>query len=354
MSVKYSDLVQRLRGDIHLGRLAPGERLPSRIDLQQHFQTSPLTLQRAIDVLVQDGYLRTAGRAGTFIVEHPPHLSHYALVFFNTPDLAHSQFFTALRNEAAKLQQPDRHISAFYNINGHVDVADYQRLLYSVQTHRFAGVIFASSTYMLEGSPVLAEAGMPRVVISSPDERAPIPVVFPEGGKVLPMALDRLAAGGCTRVAIVTMAADRDPAPYVRHAQALAAARGLELPETFVHGVHPGAGEWAKQTTQLLMTMPASHRPDGLIITDDNLVEAATAGLLAAGIQVPRELQVVAHTNFPWPTRNHVPVIRLGFDAGSLLATCIARIDEQRRGETPPPVTGIRPQFEDEFDEFRN
>ena len=209
--MKYGDLVQQLRSEIHQGIWAPGERLPARLELLQTYRTNPLTLQRAIAELLQGGYLRTAGRAGTFIVDHPPHLSHYALVFPNAPDLANSQFYLALRNEAAKLQQPGRYISTFYHINGHVDVDDYRRLLHGIQHHHFAGVIFAASTFILDGSPVLEESGMPRVVVSSPDQRVNIPKIAFKFDELLPRALDRLAARGCTRVAVITIASGTIP-----------------------------------------------------------------------------------------------------------------------------------------------
>ena len=52
---------------------------------------------------------------------------------------------------------------------------------------------------------------------------------------------------------------------------------------------------------------PAHDRPDALVITDDNLVPAATAGVLAAGRRVPADLEVVAHANFPHVTPSAVP-----------------------------------------------
>ena len=137
-----------------------------------------------------------------------------------------------------------------------------------------------------------------------------------------------------------------------RHVQALAAQRGLEVPDAFVQGVHPQCNWWTKPITQMLMSLPPAQRPDGLYVADDNLLEAATAGLLAANMAVPREVMVVAHTNFPWPTHSYVPVIRLGFDVSRILTTCIARIDEQRRGETPPAVTWMSAQFAEELAEL--
>ena len=101
-------MVAALRGEIHAGVLAPGQRLPSRVELKERFGTTLLTVQRAMMVLAQEGYVRPVDRSGTFVADNPPHISHYALVFPVAEDLRRSQFYFALRNEALILQRPHR------------------------------------------------------------------------------------------------------------------------------------------------------------------------------------------------------------------------------------------------------
>ena len=57
---------------------------------------------------------------------------------------------------------------------------------------------------------------------------------------------------------------------------------------------------------------------------------------------------MIAHANFPHPTHSFFPARRIGFDIHALVKTCVERIDQQRRGETPPAMTLIAPQFENE------
>ena len=97
--------------------------------------------------------------------------------------------------------------------------------------------------------------------------------------------------------------------------------------------------ESARNAMHLLMHADQKERPDGLIITDDNLVEAATAGLLDAGVSVPQDLTVVAHCNFPWPTPSHVPARRLGYDVRQILSACLSDIDRQRNGGKPKSIS---------------
>src|SRR6185295_6183072 len=98
----------------------------------------------------------------------------------------------------------------------------------------------------------------------------------------------------------------------------------------------------------LLMHRNDTKCPDGLVIWDDNLVEHALIGLIAAGVRVPDDVAVVAHCNFPWPPPSVLPVTRLGYSIRQALRTCLDVLDRQRRGETVPPATKIPALFEEE------
>jgi DNA-binding LacI/PurR family transcriptional regulator len=126
------------------------------------------------------------------------------------------------------------------------------------------------------------------------------------------------------------------------------ASRGMSTKEYWVQALARSAHRSAANLTHLLMHKGQQDRPDGLLIMDDNLLEHGTQGLLAAGVRVPDELDVVAHTNFPWPTPSAVPVRRLGFDVRRILAVSLDRIDQQRRNEQAPHMTTVRAAFEDE------
>jgi DNA-binding LacI/PurR family transcriptional regulator len=91
-----------------------------------------------------------------------------------------------------------------------------------------------------------------------------------------------------------------------------------------------------------------SERPDALLILDDNLVEHATAGLIAAGVRVPEDLDVVAHCNFPWPTPSVLPLTRIGFNNTEVVRHCVDLIDAMCAGQTVPAITEIAAVREDE------
>ena len=57
--------------------------------------------------------------------------------------------------------------------------------------------------------------------------------------------------------------------------------------------VNANDARWASNVAQLLLHNKQSDRPDALIIDDDNLVEDASAGIIASGMRVGQDLDVV-------------------------------------------------------------
>ena len=92
---------------------------------------------------------------------------------------------------------------------------------------------------------------------------------------------------------------------------------------------------------RLMMRAGQTDRPDGLVITNDNLVDDAIAGLVAEGINVPDDLEVVAHCNFPWPPVKIMPIQRLGLDVRAVLRLGIDLIDRRRAGKKIPKVVTV-------------
>jgi GntR family transcriptional regulator, N-acetylglucosamine utilization regulator len=75
----YQQLYEILHEQILLGRVKPGDQLPTENELIEQYQVSRITVRRVLNMLVQDGLIyRQAGR-GSFVahatLEHG--LSHF-------------------------------------------------------------------------------------------------------------------------------------------------------------------------------------------------------------------------------------------------------------------------------------
>jgi DNA-binding LacI/PurR family transcriptional regulator len=150
-------------------------------------------------------------------------------------------------------------------------------------------------------------------------------------------ALDHFAARRRTRVAALVIPATwRD---CVEHLFVGMAARGMSTDTYLVQSVSERHPHWANPCVRSLMRS-GEGRPDGLFITDDTLVEDALAGLVASGLRVPADVEVVTHCNFPWPAPSVLPVKRLGYDVRLLLQKALQLVDPSvRRGKSTECMT---------------
>jgi DNA-binding LacI/PurR family transcriptional regulator len=346
--VKQDLIIDDLRGRILDHSYPPGSRLPRRADLQLSFQVSSVTIQRALDRLIEDGFVEARGRQGTFVSAHPPHRCNYGLLFPGTPEGAPwVRFWTALANEAQALAcGRDVTISRYYGIDGHQEHEDYQRLVRDIHGRRLAGLILATAPKILAATPVMTQGDLPRVAVMPFSTAFPgvVPLVL-SVESFIDQALGYLHERGRTRVALLAV-----PGHLGRfHSQLRAGleARGMSSEAHWLQICSPSAPEGARYITHLLMNDQQRQRPDALLITDDNLVEHATVGLIAAGVRVPDDCDIVAHCNFPWPTPSMLPVRRLGYDARQLLVGAMAEIDRQRAGAPPAPRIDLAARFEE-------
>jgi DNA-binding transcriptional regulator YhcF (GntR family) len=350
---KYTSVASEIRRRIATGEFSPGSQLPHRTELEEVFKVSKVTLQRVMNMLIEDGFIDATRNKGSFVVERPPHLSRYALAFQGTPKGSSTynhhwaRFWMALVNEATCREREDAvSIPVFYGIDGHTDTSDYRKLALEVSEHRVAGVIFVAAHPQLPDLSLLRQTGVPGVTVQSPPQDG-VPCVWIDYESFVIRALKHLRDRGHHRVAFIC------PANFAEHMpefiQEQTAAHGLETRPYWIQGVGLETPAVARNCVHLLMAQSQPERPDALIVTDDNLTEAATTGLLAAGIKVPSELEVVAHANFPWKTPCVVPARRLGYDVRPLLQACLESIDVQRSGQSAPQIINMTAQFEDEL-----
>lgn len=345
---KYTSIANEIRRRIAAGELTPGAQLPHRTELEQSFQVSKVTLQRVMNLLIEDGFIEATRSRGSFVAARPPHLSRYALAFQGTPGTSPlwTRFWMALVNEAAWRERQDKlTIPVFYGIDGHTATDDAQKLALEIEEHRLAGVVYVPDPR----SPDVAwlqTIDVPSVAVqSSPGEG--VTCVTVDYGSFLERALQWLRERGHQRVAFVC------PADFAElrgtWLQEQAAAHGFTTRPYWIQGIGLERPSSARNCVHLLMNPAQSERPDALIITDDNLTEAATSGLLAAGTNVPGELEVIAHANFPWKTPCLVETRRLGYDVRPLLEACLRSIDAQRVGDAAPQLIEMPAQFENEL-----
>lgn len=334
---------------ILFGEYAPSTRIPPRSDLVRDYRVSPVTVQRVFDRLVEEGYVCPRGCKGTFVSERPPHLNRFWIVFPYADADTPTPFRNALTKEALKVSRRNKvTISVHVGHGGHFREGNYRQLLHDVTTHRTAGIIFASAGSYWNETPLRTEEGIPRVALShGPVGPKDIALVRFDRESFFDKALDWLKAQGRARVALLSGAL---PATYRDYFLRGIETRGLETRPYWLQSVPAHEPDHARNLVHLLLNPDQRMRPDSLIVLDDSLIASMAEGIKDAGAQVPDELAVIAHANFPHTVPCAVPLRYLGYDVSDLLEVCIEILACQRRGEKPTSLTRLLAVFEEELD----
>jgi DNA-binding LacI/PurR family transcriptional regulator len=310
------------------------------------FDVSSVTVQRALDELAVDGFVHARRGLGTFVAAHPPHLSTYALL---TPTLLHGErrslFYEAWERAADQFQQQSHCRLPVFQF-GHLNAQDteYHRLLRAIRRRAMAGIIFAHHPFEFAGTPVLETPGLPKVAVMK-GNFANVAQVEVGYDAWFDAAAKYLLERGRRRIAWIGGTNTSAAETHLRVARLRE--MGLEVPSEMVHGLDPAFTYWAGSLVQLILRADPARRPEAILISDDNLVEATTAALREAGVRVPTDLMVVAHANLPYPPRALVPVMYLGPRVDHLLTICIDAIDAQRAGRAVESIEPVKmiPEF---------
>lgn len=337
-----------LRRNIVRGIYRPGHRLPTRLEIGEEYGVGVSTIQRALDKLIETGFVESRARAGTFVADHPPHLFNFGLVISTAGTW--SRFYTAVL-DALKWVTAGKDVSFDQYAIGPNVLTDPEanRLCSDLRDGRLRGVILAGSVEDLAGlkeHPDFIESEVPGVIIQD-STTFNLPRVGPDTSSFIDRAIEYLRAKGRRRIAHLCM---DFPWTQLEVFEQEIRDRGVELKPFWVQPVPVGPlSRGAAKVISMMMQLKGDDRPDALIVHDDNLVEHAVAGLLAAGVKVPDDLEVVTCCNFPSTTPSVMPIKRLGSDFRIVIEECFKAIDAQRRGEKVPSIKLIPVVFEEEL-----
>ena len=346
-------IYRQLRDEIAAGHPRPGGQLSTRPELEARFDVSRVTMQRVLNRLIHEGFVETRGRAGTFVTQHPPMLSRFAMLFRYGPDddKEWTRHAETLSNAANRLEnRPARRFELFHHVEMHEDCESLRHVTQQVMGRRFAGVI-ATTYNTLEGSPLYQQNHTPLVhLLKKPlppvDDH---PQVAPDLWAWVEQALDQVKRNGRQRVAIINPpeAMDLFFADFVSACQE----RGLLTHRRWIQMIQPFQPEWAWNLASLIMHGPDDKRPDALLIGDDHLVDRALVGLADQGVVPGRDVDVIANFNAPEPRGIPRPggVMRLGFDLEAMMQCALDLIERTRRGESVAAQTLIKPVFENQM-----
>lgn len=333
------------------GRYKPGSQLPSRRDLAVEFGTSTITIQRAFERLTEEGFLSTVPREGTFVATNPPHTCAYGLAISESesPDAAYPMRyarFAALLVETARRWRPPegKSLRIYTEVDDRVLGESYYKLRSDVLGRRLAGVI---SNLPWHQEQIARESPVPMVAACGTGECPGVHAIDLSPIRWMDRAAQRLRERGVRRIAVIMHGHQS-----IEHRQRTIdrlAGHELRLQRRFLHSGHVRDPQNVRALVELMFSLPADERPQGLLITDDIYTEHALTGLLDAGVRCPDDLQVISHANFPTPEPVTLPVMRLGWDVNLFLEESIRLIDKISSGRGGGEPCVLEPLFGDEL-----
>lgn len=318
-------------------RFEPGCRVPTRRELMSQFGTSSITVQRAFDRLIEAGFIEGCGRRGTFVVERPPHLYRVGLVFRSAPGLPEWRHFWSVVVKAAERIEAEGvwRFESYYSVRADHQEGDWQRLAHDVRTRRLAGIVFGVSPKSrfaaLERLPIAKIAISEVCVPGSTTIRI-------DQSDFLRKAVAWLAGRGCRRVGLITVPGHADR--YRRVLESLAKSSGLHVERRWMQLGLQDLPDWTRNLAEMMFQGEVGARPDGLIVSDDNLTASVCAGLQARKLLPGKDIHVASHANFPLLSETTAQgVQRIGYDDVQLLRDgldCIMRKNEH--GAVPEEI----------------
>ena len=351
LSSKQHEIIRGIRQRIASGEYSPGSQLPPMTELTRQFNACTMTVQRAMDRLRADGFIYSRRREGNYVSAKPPSLCRIGLVFnlAPAPDGQWSQYYRAWQTEADRFNEREPSADGsphWLSFHSPADSGE-DELEAAVDSGCIAGLIFTMHPSQWSLSPILTKPGIHRVTITSiPIEGIPT-VTFDSAG-LLANALDWFAANGRRRVAFIIGSS----AQHTDELIAAVGARGMLTHRHWAQGVDLAHPHWAATCAETLARINSPDRPDALLVEDDNLLPAASRGLLAAGVRVPDDILLAAHCNFPYPTPSSVPVKRFGHDMHDLFELCVSLVLRQQAGK-PVPEFLLLPAYADDDERYK-
>lgn len=324
-------IIAAICGQILSGELKPGDQLPPIATLKKEFGVAIVTMQRVMEKLKANGITTATRGRGTYISENTPCLRRLGMVFPALPGTpAWSLMYTAMQQAGETVAKELGLETVTYLGQGGVrDNREHERLIRDIEAFRLCGILFAVHPFELAGTLAMAAClPIPRVAVMTGAGYDDLCAIHPGYPSFNAELVSILRNKQCRRMAcIATSNWPRD-----RLSELVEAIRsgGSEVPERWIQAVPYQEPHWARNCAHNLFASDRSSTPEGLVITDDHLVEATLEGLRLAGRKPGEDVQVIAHRNHPSPLPVHAGVDYLGCDFHSLVRQALITMERKR------------------------
>ena len=326
---KYRQVFDELHSAIADGTLRRGDRLPSEAELGKRYDTSRITIAKAIHELQVQGLVSRRPGSVTHVLAPTQSTDHvFGLLI---PDLGRTEIFEPICNGMMRSPLSKPHSLLWGHSMGEFaqQQKEAEQLCHKYIAQKVSGVFFAP----LEFTP---EKDLVNRRIASAFDRAGIPVVlldrcfapYPLRTKYDLVGIDNRSAGflitqhlilhGATRIAFVArrLSASTVHGRIAGYREALLSRR-IHTQQDLVRLGNP-------EDPHFLQTILKECHPDAIVCANDITAARIMQGLTARGIRVPEEIRIVGIDDVKYASLLPVPLTTQHQNCADIGAMAIA------------------------------
>lgn len=345
---KYTRLASLLRKQIAQGELGKGEQLDPIAALADAHKTTKATVSKALEQLEEEGLLDRIQGRGTFIKDVP--LTTIAMVFdLQIFDSSVALYYTmVLRELEHYYAEKGWKRKVFINVSCESTAGEF---LKELKARSFQAMILCSRWVADNKLEEIAKAGIYCVgMYSYSDLKHWVSFDSYQTGLKGVQALTGL---GCKRIAIIQLA--RNDFPKMPRAEAGYRIGLLEAGQTYEPIMEfPPVVKEQEGYDAFCRLWDRSDRPDGIIITDENLTKGVVRAIIDKDLKTPRDVilasQVPEGQGIPFV----IPIVELRVSIRNQVLVMAQMVDKLISQQTiPDPQILLSPTVYNPFEKAK-
>ena len=361
---KFQTVCARLTELVH--QAGPEAKLPTVLQMRDTLGVSVATVNSALNELEAQGIIHRKHGVGIYVSHR---LHHKTIVLLCDPSFFRaagaSPFWSLLVDQARERARAKEEELSFHFALPSTDKhpALHDSLIGEIRSGRVDGILAVGIPPAT--AEWLAEQGTPLVAFAGPGAC----MVALDGPAGIRLSVERLAAQGCTRLALWSPVPPfrpsdddgRRPGPGVEAFRHALDECGLEFdPRRVKTNRHlvpvPGSvttethQEQGYRTAYEVFGAAVLNRPDGIVLVDDMMAQGALIALRNLGVVVGEDVKVASHANRGSNALlGHEDALnRVEIDPSEVVHEMFDLLGTLMKGETPPQKTiWIQPRLTD-------
>lgn len=312
---KHVEVYNRLRAEIANGTYAPGQRIPTELELVERYGVSRPTVARALGALEKEGQLERRRGSGTFLKGAGP--TQNDMLGLLVPRLHYNGIGAPIAAGISRRAETLGHglMLASTLEDGDEESGKWgERVCEQLIRHKVRGIFFVPLELRSEQAEVnqritdrLVSEGISVVLVDRDIFR------YPDRSEFDLVAMDNRRAGFCLTQHLVDLGVSKVAflADHLESSSALERIEGCrmalrdggaDLPDDLIVQWHPERG------AEKLMSLVRSSEVEALLFVNDLLAREAITILTQNGLHVPRDIRIAAFDDLEFSASMAVPL----------------------------------------------